>query len=223
MVGLPEQLLLLALNEKGSVVSSASLALPFGLAGAVLTELTLRGSLRAVDGKLVVVDPTPTGDDILDQALRQIQASRRDRRPRVWIDKLSRSVKHLKGRLLQRLVDAGVLRREERRILWLFHADRYPACDQQVESDLRRHLRSIVIDGLKPDLETAMLISLVGACGLVREVFAPAERKQAAGRIQQIAQSEPIGKAVSDSIAAIHAAIAASAAASAAAAAISTR
>ena len=223
MVGLPEQLLLLALNEKGSVVSSASLALGFGLAGAVLLELTLRGSLRAVDGKLVVVDATPTGDDILDQALRRIQASKRDRPPRVWVDKLSRSIKDLKSRLLERLVDAGVLRCEERRILWLFRADRYPACAQQVESDIRRQLRSIVIDGLEPDQEAAVLLSLVGACGLVREVFARDERKQATRRIQQIAESEPIGKAVSDSVAAIHAAIAASAAVSASAAVISAR
>ena len=221
MVGLPEQLLLLALNEKGTVVPSASMALPFGLAGAVLTELTLQGKVRQEKGKLIVVDPTPTDDDILDEALHLIRRRDRQKPPRFWVSKLSRSIGRLKRRLLDRLIDAGILERQERRVLWVFTVNRYFARDEQVESGVRRRLRSAVIEGVEPDLETIVLASLVSACGLVNEVFAPAERKQAAKRIRLIVDSEPIGKAVADSVAAIHAAIAASAAVAATSAASS--
>ena len=223
MVSLPEQLLLLALNDKGSVVSSAGIALPYGLAGAVLMELTLRGHLGDDGGKLVVRDPSSTEDDILDEALGHIRASKKARPPRAWVGKLSRSIKHLQARLLARLVDAGILLRQERRILWLFRGDRYPPCDDQVELAIRRRLHQIVADSAEPDLEMVVLISLVDACKLVNEVFGPTERKHAARRVKEIAESEPIGKAVSESVAAIQAAITGSIMATTAASTISTR
>src|SRR4051794_36111020 len=70
---LPEELLLLALHdEKGSVIPAAASVLDGALVGAILMELGLQGRLREdVDGALQV-DPTPTGDEILDEALQRI-------------------------------------------------------------------------------------------------------------------------------------------------------
>ncbi|RLE17804.1 MAG: GPP34 family phosphoprotein, partial [Acidobacteria bacterium] len=67
---LSEQLLLLALkDEKGTVVSKAGIALDFGLAGALLLEMTVSGRINIRDGKLIVQNATPSGDPLIDEVL----------------------------------------------------------------------------------------------------------------------------------------------------------
>ena len=66
---LPEELLLLALHdEKGSVIPAAARVLNGALIGAVLMELGLLGRLREGPDGALLADPTPTGDEILDEA-----------------------------------------------------------------------------------------------------------------------------------------------------------
>lgn len=214
MLNLAEELLLLALNdEKGTVVTSASLALPYGLAGAILMELTLDGHLDERDGRIVVTDTRPTKDGLLNDALQLIRDSEKRRKPDYWVDKIAR-IKNLKGRVLDRLIDQGVLKKEEHKILWVFPSSRYPEKDPGPERDARHRVRAAVLEGADCDARTSMLIVLIQACELVHEVFDKSERKTASKRIKEISEGEDIGKAVSNHVAAIQAAIAASVTAS---------
>lgn len=207
MLKLTDELLLLALRDKkGTLVSSASMALPYGLAGAVLMELTLRQRLHLEDKKFSICDPTPTGDDILDEALAKIASSKKSRTPRYWVSKLS-GIKKMKNRLLDRLVYEGILRREEHRILRVIPSKRYPTVYSGPEMNLRERIRSVVLDGKQADDRTMIIISLLSACKLVNEVFDKEERKRAKKRIKEISKGETVGKAVSDTVAGIQAAV----------------
>jgi Golgi phosphoprotein 3 len=207
MLKLSEELLLLALRDKkGTLVSSASTALKFGLAGAVLMELTLQRRLSIAEDKFTVSDPTPTGDDILDEALAKIKASQKSRKAKHWVSKLA-GIKKMKERLLDRLVNEGILRREEHRILRVISTKRYPTAYSGPEMKLRGRIRSVVLDGKTPDERTVIIISLLSACKLVNEVFVKEERKEANKRIKEICKGEAVGKAVSDTVAAVHAAV----------------
>ena len=67
-LSLAEELLLLSLrDDKGTVVNSASMGLPFGLAGAVLMELALQEKIRIEGKKLVAAPAGEIGDAILDR------------------------------------------------------------------------------------------------------------------------------------------------------------
>jgi hypothetical protein len=207
MLNLPEELLLLALRDKkGTVISSASTALPYGLAGAVLLELTLADRVTFEDSKIVLDDATPTGDDILDEGLERIKQSKKNRKPSYWVNKLS-GIKKIKERLLDRLVHKGILRREEHRILRVIPSKRYPTVHGGPEKKLRDSIRAAILDGIEPEERTGILISLVSACSLVNEIFEKAERKAAQKRIKEIAKGEPIGKAVSETVAAVEIAV----------------
>jgi golgi phosphoprotein 3 len=83
---LGEDLLLLALDdEKGTISTPASDAVGYGLAGAALMDLTLQGRLEAGRGEtLVVADPGPAGDDVLDEALQKIASSRKPGKAPHW-------------------------------------------------------------------------------------------------------------------------------------------
>lgn len=207
MLNLAEELLLLALqDEKGTVLASAAGSLSYGLAGALLMELALRSRLH--DRKnLAAADLTPTGDDLLDEALGIISQSKRNRNPRYWVTGLASRIKNLQGRLQGRLVQKGILRQEEHRVLGIFRTQRYPAEDTAGEQGIKDRLRSAVLAGAPLEPRLAALISLVNACGLLDELFSREERKKARQRIKEITQGELIGKAVSDTVAGVQAAI----------------
>jgi hypothetical protein len=217
-LNLAEELLLLGMHdEKGTVVLAAGTALPYGLGGALLMELMLEGRLDLTGKEVTGVDPSPLGDDILDEALANIQQSKRNRKPQYWVERFC-GVKNPKDRLLERLVTKGILRREEHRILWVIPTQRYPTEEEEPELEVRARVRAAVLAGETPEPRTALLLSLVDACDLVGEIWSKEERKQARKRIKEIVASEPIGQAVSDTVTMILAAVIASSTAATAAA-----
>ena len=204
-MNLAEELLLLALEDgSGRVSSAASASLGFGLAGAVLMELTLRERLGMTEGRIVVVDPSPTGDGVLDPALQEIRSSRKPRSAQHWVSKLGGQSP--KDRVTDQLLERGVLKRQDDRILWIIPYTRYLAEDSSPELELRTHLRGIVLNGRAPDARSAALLSLVKSCNLVEEVFGHADRKRLRARLDEISEEERIDSAVSESVAAAQAA-----------------
>ena len=199
-LSLAEELLLLALkDEKGTAVFSASTALPFGLAGAVLMDLTLRKKIR-LDGKRVVaVDGMGPGDPILQPCWQLIQEKEKPRTIRHWIDKFSRTGK-IRNRCLERLVQEEILRLERRRVLLIFPGRRFPTADPRPETEARKRLRRVVLEDKPADDRTMMLLSLVRACDLIREVFPGPEKKEARKKIKAMAINEAIGNAVAAEI-----------------------
>jgi hypothetical protein len=207
MLTIAEQLLLLALHdEKGSVVFSASTALPYGLAGATLVELFLAQRIAVIGKKVQVLDSTPLGDEILDEALQLIQASAKPRDLKYWVQRVHDKLKHLKDRLADNLVQKGLLSREEHRWLKVFSSTRYPTENIGPEYEMRHTLRSIVLLGQEPTDRELALIGLVKACELVNELFAKPERREAKKRIKELTEAEMVGKAVAAVVAEITAA-----------------
>src|SRR5215212_2077859 len=146
--GLPEELLLLALHdEKGSVIPAAARVLNGALIGAVLMELGLQDRLDEGPDGTLVADPTPTGNEILDEASSWIAQADRPRMPSYWVGRLAGRIPRLKDRLLEQLVSKGILERRERRILWIFPSRSFPLADAAVEQQARDRIRAVILDG----------------------------------------------------------------------------
>jgi hypothetical protein len=91
--------------------------------------------------------------------------------------------------LLDRLIEKGILRREEHKILWVFTSKHYPAQDLRPETELRTRVHAAVLEGAEPDDRTRSLLVLVHACNLVSELFEKPERKAAAENLKAIADT----------------------------------
>ncbi len=187
MLSLAEELLLLALDdERGSFVAGSPDALATALASAILMDLGVRGRLRTdEDGKVSATDD-PVGDHLLDEVADPIARESRPRDFGYWINRVAAAEPQLRQRLLDRLLTAGTLRREERRTLVLFKSTRYIQADSSVERAIRDRVRRVVLDGAPPDERTAALLGLIRASGLVDRLFAPAERAEARRRIDEL-------------------------------------
>ena len=206
MLTLPEQLLLLALHdEKGTILSTASISIKYGLAGAVIMELALREKVEIRDKKLVLVNDSYTGDNVLDEALTQIKKLGKGKNAGYWVNKLQ-SIK-IQELMLDRLVDKGILKTEEHKILWIFDSPHYPMKDSEEESEIREQIRRIVLHKDIAETRVAVLIGLVNACRLTNEIFSKEERKEAKKRIKEIIENDLIAKAVADTVVAIEAAL----------------
>jgi golgi phosphoprotein 3 len=218
---LPEELILVAVDaERRATCRAGSAALSYGLAGAVLTELLLLGAVVTERGLLAVAGAS-TADELLDDALARIRASRA-RDVKGWVRALAGRSAGLHPRLVRRLVHAEVLREERRRVLGVVPVAHYAVADQVVLAGLRRRLRAGLLGRGTLDSRTASLIGLVGACGLVDGLVARDDRRTARRRAATIGGGDPAGTAVSAAIRDAQAAVAAGVTAAAVASTVPT-
>src|SRR5262249_52485058 len=112
--------LLLVTDDASGRLSAPAAQVDAGLGGANLVELILRNKVDlsgeqdpGKPGRLVVRDPSTTGDAILDAVL-EIVLAYQGKRPSAVLGALS---KNLRQMLYERLADSGVVRAEPSRIL----------------------------------------------------------------------------------------------------------
>lgn len=198
---LATDLLLLALDdERGTVLSEAGIGLDYGLAGAIVMELALRGRLQ-VDGERVSATGTATDDPLLDDALRAIAATP-GRTLSHWVRHLPGELNGLRQRLLDRLVAKGTLARRDQRVLLLFHRNVYSERDTRVEHDIRARLDGVLLHGQSPDAATACLIHLAAACRVTDAIYPRNQHKAIRARMAELNDPGVAGaNAVADMVA----------------------
>ena len=149
-----EDLLLLVTDDASGRLSAPAAQVDAGLGGANLVELTLRNKVdlsgegdQGKPGRIIVRDPSPAGDTVLDAAL-EIIIAHQGKKPSTVIRPLS---KNLRQSLYQRLADGGVVRAEQGRILGVFPTHRWPAQDASHEAEVRRLVTQVLTQQTAPD------------------------------------------------------------------------
>lgn len=218
---LAEELLLLGLDdETGDIILSVSTALPYGIAGAMLLDLYLKGKIELTGETVKIKDNSPTGEKMLDEVLNLINIKIDHENPKYWIRTINATIDDMVDRLIEGFVQKGILKKEAKKILWLIPVDRYPTSDPLPEVHTRLLIRRIVLENEEPNQRTLALLSLIKASNLIDELFLKEERRQAANIINEFIENERIGKAVSDINAEVTAIISSSVAGTVAAASV---
>jgi Golgi phosphoprotein 3 GPP34 len=221
---LAEDLLLLITDDASGRLSVPGVQADAGLGGANLVELTLLGKVDVAGeqdpgkpGRIIVRDPSPPGDEVLDAALQTLSA-RQGSKPSAVIRPLG---KNLRPVLYQRLAASGVLRAGHGRALGIFPTRTWPTQDPSHEAETRQLVTQALVQPGAPDERTAALIALLHALKCEHKVVDPRpyqlSRRQLRARAAEIAQgnwaSEAVRKAIDEMIAAVAAASAAATAA----------
>ncbi len=213
-------LLLLTDDDSGKLVVPGAQA-DIALGGANLVELALLERVGVDDRKrLLVLDPSGTGDAVLDAALG-IVGAHEGKRPKSAVAALG---KNLRAALYERLVDQGILRAEASKVLGIIPVHRWPAEHAAHETDLRTQVTQALVQRTTPEARTAALISLLHALKSEHRVVDPHEhalsRRELRDRARQVAEgdwaSAAVRQAVDDMMAAVIAATTAATAAGAA-------
>lgn len=205
-----EDLLLIATDDATGKITVSSMQLDPALAGAVLMELVIMGRV-GLDGddrpKVVVLDPEPMADPVLDVAVRSL-LDKGPVRPAPAIGVLT---KGLRGRLNESLAERGILRREAGRVLGVFPTTRWPTQDSGPEANVRGALVAALVTGVEPDGRTAAVISVLTAAGMLGAVVDKPDLKLAKARGREISAgnwaTDTVRKVIQEAQAAIATAV----------------
>ena len=175
MLTFTEEILLLLLDDDdGSFVPISKANLSCALAGAALMDLAFAYRIDTDPKALVVNDPTPTGNPMLDRILEKIAAGEESADTRTWIRVLSvEDAPDIREQALESLVARGILVQRETRVLWAFRARRYPTIEGNAEQEVRLRIADVLFSDDIPDPRDVALIGLVDACDILGEIFSP--------------------------------------------------
>jgi Golgi phosphoprotein 3 len=204
MLGFVEEIVLLQLDDsQGKFVNLPLSAADVVLAGAALMELALNNRVDCDLERLILVDSKPTGDDILDDVLKQLAETSGELSAGAVLERISVNGEKYQEMALKRLLAKGVLREENGRFLWVFRTRRYPVVDDSEQREVRARLRQLVLTDEIPDPRDVVLICLIDACGLLGLVLSPDEIAQTKTRVEQLSRLDLIGQAVTKAVAEI--------------------
>ena len=194
---LVEELVLLSLDHStGAHLPLMPEALAFGLAGAVLSDLEMSGRIATAEGVVTFLNPTPLDNPALDESLAAIAAEQKKHPITYWLSVLSEKKTSIEEAALDRLIARGILKREEKKILWVFGVRRYPTIHNEERVEVRARLAGLIAGDQQPQHFDATLISLLSACNLLGAIFTEKEIGSRSARISSIATSDPVGREV---------------------------
>ena len=201
MLRFAEEIMLLLLDDEGErFLRVPDWSLRYALAGGVLMDLALADRIDTDLEKLILVDPTPLGDAILDPALADIAAATETRDARFWVEREANRADQTREAAIESLVGRGILERREGRFLWVFRARRYPLVDGKAEREVKLRIMEVLFSDVVPTPRDVVIICLADACGIFAELLSKREVRHALPRIEHIRRMDLIGRAVTAAI-----------------------
>lgn len=210
MLTLYDELYLLSVHEdKGTYLKSTVESMKPGLAGALLAELALMGKIQTNEKhRLILVDKSPTEDNLLNEVLNILEDSEKDHKFGYWINKVSNGLEKLSKQMTERLIQMGIVSQEDDHLEWEVPTP----LDTQVNATskywVRRRLRGIVLAQEEADQRDIAILSLLRACGFLDLIFLKDERRYASRHINELVISFAMKDSAAQTIEEIETAIA---------------
>ncbi|XP_046872675.1 Golgi phosphoprotein 3 [Hypomesus transpacificus] len=218
---LMEEVLLLGLKDREGYTSFWNDCISSGLRGCMLIELALRGRLQLeacgmrrkslLARKVICKSDAPTGDVLLDEALKHIKETQPPETVQSWIEllsgetwnplKLHYQLRNVRERLAKNLVEKGVLTTEKQNFL-LFDMTTHPLTNNNIKQRLIKKVQESVLerwvnDPQRMDKRLLSLIFLAHSSDVLENAFAPLLDEQydlAMKRVRQLLDLEPEGE-----------------------------
>ncbi|ODV68704.1 vacuolar protein sorting-associated protein 74 [Hyphopichia burtonii NRRL Y-1933] len=166
LLTLMEEVLLMGLKDKEGYLSFWNDNISYALRGCILLELAFRNKITLVndparrrfelsDRLVEVIDAEPTGEVLLDEALKIMKSDESNLSVTNWIDllsgetwnlmKINYQLKQVRERLAKGLVDKGILR-TERKNFFLFDMATHPVADKMSKEFIKNRLLNVLIN-----------------------------------------------------------------------------
>uniref|UniRef100_UPI00358EFF06 Golgi phosphoprotein 3-like n=1 Tax=Myxine glutinosa TaxID=7769 RepID=UPI00358EFF06 len=194
---LMEEVLLLGLKDREGYTSFWNDCISSGLRGCMLVELALRGRItlepcgmrrkNLLSRKVVCKSDAPTGDVLLDEALKHVKETQPPEPVQTWVEllsgetwnplKLHYQLRNVRERLAKSLVEKGVLTTEKQNFL-LFDMTTHPLGSGTVKPRLVRRVQDSLLDRWAGDASrlerrTLALLLLAHASDVLENALAP--------------------------------------------------
>lgn len=206
MLRFAEEVMLLLLDDEGQrFLRVPDWSLRYALGGAVLMDLAMEDRIDTDLEKLMLVDPTPVDDDILDPLLAEIAddaavhgSDAHD--SRFWVERAAAHSDEIREAAIGRLIERGILESHEGRFLWVFRSRRYPVIDGTAEREVKLRILELLFSDMIPTPRDVVIICLADACGIFSELLTRRELANVTPRIRELRQLDLIGQAVTAAV-----------------------
>ena len=200
-----EELLLLILNEDyGDLAFVPEPHLNHALAGAVLMDLALENRIDTDLEKLILVDPTPVKDDLLDPTLADIAQIDETHNAQYWVRRIAQSGDQIRNLALARLLKAGILDSADEGAISLARSvtrsRRYPIVEDKAVEEVQLRIMRVLFSDDIPAPRDIVLICLADACGMFEKILSKEELQEAGERIAIVQRMDLIGQAVAEAV-----------------------
>jgi Golgi phosphoprotein 3 len=194
---LMEEILLLGLKDREGYTSFWNDCISSGLRGCILIELALKNRIELEKQgmrkkplshrRLILKNDTPTGDVLLDEALRHIKETDVPESVESWIEylsgetwnplKLKYQLRNVRERLAKSLVEKGVCSTEKKNF-FLFDMTTHPLNDSTLKQKLIKRVQDSVLlrwcnDVNKLDKRLMSLLFLAHSSDVLENAFSP--------------------------------------------------
>ena len=191
-----EEFLLLALDDSKGDFFIDNITLSYGLAGAIMFQLQLNNSIEIKDQIVHVNEHAKEEDSVLNRVLYIIRKSK-PKRLDYWINEIAPKTGNFKKHIITELIIKRVLRKVEGKILWIIPGSKYLPSDEVIDVNPKTRLSEIVYLEGSPELKDVMLLNLIQASGMMREIFEERETlKMAKKNFYKVARQSKISKTI---------------------------
>lgn len=203
-----EEFLLIALDDSKGQFVIDSTHLHYGFAGAILLELALREKITVAGDSIRINDSAAVTEVALNKVLGYLKEDAKSAKVKDVINALGKQASDLKQDVLQRLINKGILKKEEAKILWIIPNNKYPTSNLSPENKVRERLKAVMLDGAKSEPRDIMLLSLIDVSDLTKEAFRDkSDYREVKMKIKEVTQDIKISGVINKSIREIQAAI----------------
>lgn len=197
MMNLPlhESVLLLGLHdEKGHFVDQIGY-INYSFAAAVIMDLMLADKITIEEDRIHLKSHAKTGSRIQNEVISQLKKREKPRKVTTWIHHIAARSGKLIKLTIESLIKKNILRQEFRKILWIFKVKRYPAINMESENAIRERVREVVLKDAAPTEEELMLLKLIRAGQMEKELFPDKEEgKVAKSKIKELTEGHIMRK-----------------------------
>ena len=196
-----ELLLLLHSDNSGYFVPIPEWRMSCALAGGVLLDLSLEDRIDSDLESLILVDPTPTGDSLLDPSLEEIAgAGGEGRSPRYWVERIALRADEISDEAISRLVRKGIFESDAGGFWTLSkkvtRTGRYPLVDGRAGEEIKSRIFRVLFDEDMPEPRDLAIIGLVHYCDGFRAMLEPDEYEEAKDLIELYSGIDLIARAI---------------------------
>ena len=198
-IRIAEELILLMLDEQSGYLEMVP-GWDFScvMAGAVLADLALERRIETDLERLYLVDPTPTGDDLLDPTLKDIAESDEKSDAQFWIERNTRHADEIVAATLDRLVERNILTHQTGGF-WGLSRDvarsgTYPTHAIETRGESKARVLNVILNDEIPDPRDAILVALMHTCGGFKMLLEEEDYEERLDRIELVARLDLIGR-----------------------------
>ncbi len=167
-------------DEEGRVLAVTEKTVVPGVISACILELYLLKKITINGGVVNVIDTIGTGNGILDNILKKLKSgvSILDQ-----VEQLSIKFKNIEEDLNTLLVQRGILKKEETKLLWIPLSERMDNANYGFEQEIRDTLKAIVFKSSKPSASFTILFCLINFTHILNEVFKESDELEDAEKV----------------------------------------